>query len=305
MSQLLLLTSPPATGKTFVIKNLSLELNVPLLVLVPLRALVEECRKLWPENITVMTPEEWILKKEKYDVVILDEFHLNFYWGDTFRPVMWEVFYEISQTADLMLLLTATMNEKMLHEIKFYGATFDEIVWFNGGNQELKFQPARYLKFSAESWPQKNLPFLPKNRVTLIFCQYRQQVKWWEDYLEKKGFTCLTCVGGEASEFSKKLALLPDPDFIIATTVLSHGVNLPSIGRICFTYKTKNIDFWIQMVARGGRKGEKFEIYSPEYPYLMSFSRISNAFFLFRMKFRMILLEIWEEIQSWFLKASS
>lgn len=305
MSQLLILTSPPASGKTFMIRALSEDLKIPILVIVPLRALVEEGRKQWPKNIYVMTPEEWALNKDKFPIVIIDEFHLNFYWGDTFRPIMWEVFYEISQATQLMLVLTATMNEMMIQEMRSYFCTFDEIIWFNAGNQKLKFYPVKYVKFSDSSWPQKNLHLLPHTGVTLIFCQYRQQVKWWEDYLHKKGFICLSCIGGEASEFSLKLSQMAKLDFIIATTVLSHGVNLPSIGRICFTYKTKNIDFWIQMVARGGRKGENFEVYSPEAPYLIDFSRISNAFFLFRMKFRMMLLEIWEDIQAWFLKASS
>jgi len=303
MSQLLILTAPPASGKTFLIKKIQHELQTPLLVIVPLRALADECRQLWPKNIHVMTPEEWLIKKQKFSYVVMDEFHLNFYWGDTFRHQMWEVFYEISQSVELMLVLTATLNQQMLQEIKLYDSTFNQIVWFNGGNQKLKYHPSRYLKFSDHSWPQKNLPLLPSQGVTLVFCQYRRQVKWWEDYLQKKGFSCLSCVGGEASEFSQKLILLPRPDFIIATTVLSHGVNLPRIGRICFTYKTKNIDFWIQMVARGGRKGEKFEIFSPEDPYLISFSIISNAFFLFRLKLRMILLKVWKEIQLWFLKA--
>lgn len=76
MSELLLLTSPPASGKTFWIRSFAETLSDPILVISPLRALADECRKNWNEKIMVMTPEEWMKKKPFARVVIFDEFHL-------------------------------------------------------------------------------------------------------------------------------------------------------------------------------------------------------------------------------------
>src|SRR5262245_1203823 len=112
MQELVLLTSPPASGKTFWISSLVEELkDHRILVISPLRALAYECREKWKDTVTVMTPEEWTGKKCRSEVVIFDEFHLYFYWGDTFRPHMWEVFFELSENAGLTILLTATFSE--------------------------------------------------------------------------------------------------------------------------------------------------------------------------------------------------
>ena len=54
-------------------------------------------------------------------------------------------------------------------------------------------------------------------------------------------------------------------DLIVATTAISHGVNLPEIHRIYFAYPFKNRDFWIQMVGRGGRKGECFQVHTMDF----------------------------------------
>src|SRR5690606_22468385 len=106
----------------------------------------------------------------------------------------------------------------------------------------------------------KEMIFLEEKEasVKLIFCQYRTEVFQWEKELNENGFSCIPCVGGESKYMAKRLQENPRPDFIVATTVLSHGVNLPEIKKIYFTYKVSNIDFWVQMVARGGRKGEDY-----------------------------------------------
>jgi superfamily II DNA or RNA helicase len=74
----------------------------------------------------------------------------------------------------------------------------------------------------------------------------------------------------------EKFALTPVPDFIIATTVLGHGVNLPLIKRVFFLYPVKNPDFWLQMVARGGRRGESYSVFALENPIGIRFSRFKN-----------------------------
>jgi hypothetical protein len=50
------------------------------------------------------------------------------------------------------------------------------------------------------------------------------------------------------------------------------------IKRIYFLYKIQQLDFWIQMVARGGRSGEEFEVFSLESPVGLKWSKLRNYF---------------------------
>jgi superfamily II DNA helicase RecQ len=133
--KLLILTSPPASGKTYWIKSFQDTWEERLLVISPLRALANECSDKNGSTTDFMTPEEWMDKKTNRKVVIIDEFHLFFYWGDTFRPVMWEAFFEISQSAELMILLTATLSSEMKEEMAKFAHHFDEMMWIDHGNQ--------------------------------------------------------------------------------------------------------------------------------------------------------------------------
>ena len=267
IQDLILLTSPPASGKTYWISRLKESfISTRILVISPLRALADECRENWHDSIDVMTPEEWLGKKVKRKIVIFDEFHLFFYWGDTFREKMWECFFELSQDAEEVYLLTATLSEKMKEEIKLFSSQFDRIWWLDRGNQRLKTSPFFYLKAHSKKWQEKLILSDDSMGVKLIFCQYREEVLKWEKELTKLGFNVVTCLGGESQYMRGKLAKTPQPDFIVSTTVLSHGVNLPSIEKIYFLYPVNNIDFWIQMVARGGRRGEAYSVFALENP---------------------------------------
>lgn len=285
--KLLILTSPPASGKTYWIQSFQAIWDERLLVISPLRALANECIEKNGHTTDFMTPEEWMGKKVQRRVVIIDEFHLFFYWGDTFRPVMWEAFFEISQMADLIILLTATLSLEMREEMRAFSLHFDEIHWIDRGNQTLKYLPARYIRAFSKMWLMEEIKRSKKDgTVKLIFCKFRNEVYELEKELASLGFECLSCVGGEAGEMAVKLKLHPRPDFIICTTVLSHGVNLPEIQKIFFTYPLKNIDFWIQMVARGGRRGERYQVYALEKPYEIKYSKIKNLLFLFLLTMR-------------------
>jgi len=236
--ELLLLTSPPASGKTFWIHSLKHALpNKSFLVVSPLRALADECKKNWGQLISVMTPEEYLGKKGGYDVVIFDEFHLNFYWGDSFRPFMWEAFYEIVENAELTILLTATLTKEMKAEVELFQSHFDRLFWVNCGNQILRTLPHSYIKFPG---PSSLLDFLLQERkntgTKLIFCAYRNEVFAVTASLRKKGFSVIPCIGGESKHMTQRLEECPLPDFIVSTTVLSHGVNLPVIQKIFFLY---------------------------------------------------------------------
>lgn len=275
---LIVLTSPPASGKTYWINSFRAAMpEERFLIISPLRALADECRERWGREMDFMTPEEWLMKKPLNRIVIFDEFHLFFYWGDTFRPLMWEVFFEISQTAEMVFLLTATLSEKMREEVAHFSSQFNQIIWINNGNQILKYEPIKYIRAPGKSWLLDQIRSSRKGQeVRLIFCQYREEVFALEKELTEQGFNCLSCVGGESKYMAQKIKVNASPDFIISTTVLSHGVNLPQIRKIYFTYQIKNIDFWIQMVARGGRRGEKYEVYALEKPCGLNWSPISN-----------------------------
>lgn len=278
--ELIILTSPPASGKTYWIYGLRQTFRTTtFLVVSPLRALADECRHKWGDLIPVVTPEEWMDKKATAEIVIFDEFHLFFYWGDSFRPLMWEMFFSVTQNAKFTFLLTATLNEMMRKEISHFNSQFDSIRWVNIGNQKLMYKPFRYIQAPSKKWIVDQYESETKNQnVKLIFCQYREEVFALEKKLVAQGFTCISCVGGESKFMAKKLRDCPKPDFIVSTTVLSHGVNLPMIKKIYFTYKVENIDFWIQMVARGGRRGDQYQVISLEKPFDLKWNYFRNLF---------------------------
>lgn len=303
----LILTAPPASGKTYWIERFHAALNgQSLLVVSPLRALADECKVKWNEAITVVTPEEWEIKKDHYDVIIFDEFHLFFYWGDSFRPRMWEAFYGLSVHAKLVVALTATLPLNFQQELELFSVHFSSVIWIDNGNQKLKTTPSHYRKSPSKAWMKKAIElFHEPHSVDLIFCAYRQEVFQWQAHLERQGFSVCTCVGGEAKEMKYKLALNPRPDFIVATTVLSHGVNLPEIKTVYLTYKIANADFWIQMVARGGRRGEAHDVFALENPSGIKWNKWINSLAILKLSFTMELKSISRFIIQWFLKDSS
>ena len=256
MCNLVLLTSPPASGKTFWIESFCLaSAGLKVLVISPLRALRDECLEKWGESILVMTPEEWMMKSIEVDIVIFDEFHLYFFWGDSFRPQMWEVFYDLASSSKLAVLLTATWNPEMQVEFKKFEEQFEEKLWLDFGNQVLKTYPVRYVKLPARAWVEDLVTCAPEGRETaLIFCAYREEVFAWGRKLREQGYRVWTCVGGEAKHMRHLIKTEAPPDYIVSTTVLSHGVNLPVISKIYFFYELGDIDFWIhstlQNIAR-------------------------------------------------------
>lgn len=302
-SSLLVLTSPPASGKTYWIKSFVSQYDEnKVLIISPLRALADECREKWGAYPLVMTPEEWTLKKVSAEVVIFDEFHLHFYWGDTFRPLMWEVFYELSTEAKLIVLLTATLPLWMKEEIETYGTQFNQLMWVDQGNQQLKTPPVKYIKAPGKRWLTEYICGNFENGVRLIFCQYREEVFWWKRHLQEQGFVVWSCVGGEAQEMKSKMASGERPHFIVATTVLSHGVNLPEISCVYLLYPLKNQDFWIQMVARGGRKGGDYRVFALENPYGIKWNPIANFLAIIHLSLKMKKVSLLRQLQSCFLK---
>src|SRR5690606_19935773 len=124
----------------------------------------------------------------------------------------------------------------------------------NAGNRQLKHRPRKYYGYleSQKNLMRDNLVWgLYTNstpHTTLLFCKYREEVATWVDFFNALDIGALGCVGGEASLFQQRLEQNPNVRVIVATSVLSHGVNLPQIGAVFITYPLKNRDFWIQMV---------------------------------------------------------
>src|SRR5690606_8247867 len=127
------------------------------------------------------------------------EFHLFFYWGDSFRPIMWEVFFELSSNSELIIALSATISLEMQEEIKKFNSEFSKILWVDLGNQILKFPPAFYLKAPSKQWISEEIKFQDRGEGTrLIFCEFRDEVKAVYEELTGLGFECISCVGGES-----------------------------------------------------------------------------------------------------------
>lgn len=248
-----------------------------------------------------MTPEEWLIKKTFSEIVIFDEFHLLYYWGDSFRPVLWDVFITLSLEAELVIGLTATLSLEMRSDVEFLDAGFEEIFWQDFGNQKLKNLPEKYLRLT-QNYIENFLIHLPVKGTTLVFCEFREDVLDWEKKLKARGHKVWTCRGGEASAFGERVRKENSPDFIVCTTVLSHGVNLPAIERVFLMYPVENKDFWIQMVARGGRKGEAFQVFALEPPHGLRWSRRNNLCQIGILRLRILFSIFMDQIQECFLK---
>jgi len=301
---LLIITSPPASGKTYWIDQLAKVVGEKsLLIISPLRALADECKVKWDNRLVVMTPEEWCRSPVHHQIVIFDEFHLHFYWGDTFRPLMWEVFYELTGTSELTILLSATFSLEMQTQVVYFESQFDQMLWFDGGNQTLKYKPISYVKVPHRSWILHCLEQTPLSceKVSVVFCAYRHETEKVGDWLRHQGFRVWTCVGGEAKKMQHLMQTEKAPHFIVCTTVLSHGVNLPEISNVYFLYPIQNIDFWIQMVARGGRSGNNYKVFGLEKPYGIKWSYWTNVLALLILGAKTYL----RQYHQWFLKESS
>jgi len=297
----LLLTAPVAWGKTQLVLKLLKLSSIHYLYISPLRALAEEFyqkaqesypsfmlngvddRALWKKfvnnnrGILILTAERFSLnywydlliaeKKNKKFCIIFDEFHLFYHWGESFRPKLWQCFIDLSQTNFPILALTATVNlELEVFCKKLLPIGIESAFFLNIGNHQLLYPPRK--KYFFPKW-SSGLFFkllnakliLKKEGTILCFCKYRRQVDQIYKIYKNKGFEVLSCKGGEVLPFIVNLSENPRPDLIVATSTLSHGVNLPPITAIFFAYAENDQDFWTQMVGRGGRRGESYDLY--------------------------------------------
>ena len=303
MNEFLILTSPPASGKTYWIESFANIYPGKILVISPLRALALELNEKWQGRIMVKTPEAFLLKPEEAEVVIFDEWHLFFYWGETFREKMWEAFYDLAESSLLCIGLTATLNEEIKQKMSEW-THFDQLLWVNHGNQKLKYGPDRLIKLYSSAFHQSLVLEQIPVKTQVIFCEFRDDVELWVKKLRAQGWWALGCVGGETVRFVEELRKRK-PHFIVATTCLSHGVNLPVIDTVHFLYKVDNLDFWIQMLARGGRDGSAFSVYTSHLPKNVKVNFWTNLGRNLKLKSWLIWQELITGLDEWFLKASS
>jgi superfamily II DNA or RNA helicase len=301
-----LLTAPVASGKTRLVVEFYKEQNFKIIYLSPLRALanevfshlknshqrniflaggelpLEECfgKFIKSEKAFLITTAE-LLSEEFIDelytleqkvLFVIDEFHLFYYWGDNFRPVLHDKFLAILNCCFPILAVTATMDEivmqKMKHDLSYYQ---DFWVHLDYGNHQLHRHPESLISFKGlkPQYIQKAFwrEIRTKNEgdILLYFCAYRSQVDELVDRARRLGFKAIGCVGGEVDSFLKEIEKCEGKiDCIFSTTTLSHGVNLPEIKKVFIDYEVKNYDFWLQMIGRGGRQGSDYQVYTTD-----------------------------------------
>ncbi len=193
-------------------------------------------------------------------ILVFDEFHLFYYWGHDFRPALLEIYQIACLTSQACLLLTATASEEVI-EFWRNSSVYQDKVLINLGNQRIKKEPSAFYWSPKKQWAIKYLD-LAGPGTKLVFCRYRAEAKELAFRYQKKGLKTLSCVSGEVQTFQEKLSKMEKPDFIFCTSTLSHGVNLPEISTLIILYQVKNLDLWLQMAGRAGRKGEEFNLIS-------------------------------------------
>lgn len=274
----------PSWGKTHLIKEL-IRCNEKIVYISPLRALAEEfyeeikkdeisvcMNKKDVHDIMIFTPESFLYKFHKdyifrNHLLVIDEVHLFFLWGISFREKLLD-FLELSLPMfNKALTLSATLDKDSLDFIyKNLSLEFKNNYILNLGNFNLASMPDHFfnLKFFASSFNTRLFKYLilAEKKTSLVFIPFRKDLNPWLKWGRSKKLKTLYCLGGDVTRFRESLKKCPSPDLIIATTVLSHGVNLPEINSVFFTYKEKSKALYVQMISRAGRRGASYKVYS-------------------------------------------
>ncbi|MGZ3808566.1 MAG: DEAD/DEAH box helicase [Bacteriovorax sp.] len=303
-SQFTLLTAPVASGKTRMVVEFYREHQYKMIFVSPLRALANEvyaklsstekniylagggdsslqesmvnflqCRKGFLIATMELLSEDFLESLESQHekiIFILDEFHLFYHWGESFRPILHDRFLAILDTRASVLGITATMSEDLLQRVRGDLEYHNEI-WFHidYGNHKLHRQPKKIhyyhqmkqALFNRAMW--RELRLKNDSDVYLVFCSFRSEVDELVARSRRMGLRSIGCVGGEVETFLEQLEKCKgEVDCIFSTTTLSHGVNLPEIKKVFINYEVKNYDFWLQMIGRGGRQGCEYEVYT-------------------------------------------
>jgi ATP-dependent DNA helicase RecQ len=274
--------APPGYGKTSFMLDLVLNSQKKFIFISPLKEINLEIYERFKEKISIVlnpnlaldfNAKLFIVSAEHFKenmikdrVIILDEIHLFYHWGHSFRPHLMEILYSCFNGENTLWTLTATLNKSIGYELKSdLLNNFETVLEINLGNNQLKNIPRKivnikqpFKKIFSQNWQH----LINKNGKTLIFVRTRYEVDYWEEKLKKKFKKVIGCKSIAGFSWGQMIKN-NEPDIIISTSVLSHGVNLKGISQVIITYEDVSEDFWLQMVARAGRNGEKFEIVTP------------------------------------------
>ncbi len=313
-----LLTAPVASGKTRMVVEFYRDHDFKIIYLSPLRALANEVffnlEKNNEKNIFLAGGEmplenclEGFIKAKKSFLVttaellnedfieelysleekvlfVIDEFHLFYYWGETFRPVLHERFLTILNFYFPILAVTATMDESVMAQMKKDLSYYQDFwIHLDYGNHKLHRTPKNLVSFHGLK-PQyiqkafwREIRQKDEKDIFLYFCAYRSQVDELVARTNRLGFKALGCVGGEVENFLLNVKENEGKiDCIFSTTTLSHGVNLPEIKKVFIDYEIKNYDFWLQMIGRGGRQGSDYQVYTHDLFHSTRKSRVKQ-----------------------------
>lgn len=301
-----LLTAPVASGKTRMVVEFYREEDFKIIYLSPLRALanevfsnlkkrdekniflaggempLEECFERFlkaQKSFLITTAEllseefiEELCNQEQKVLFVIDEFHLFYYWGESFRPVLHEKFLAILNFYFPVLAVTATMDEGIMQKMKADLVYYQDFwIHLDYGNHQLHRTPQKLISFKGlkPHYIQKafwrEIRQKKESDILLYFCAYRSQVDEFVDRARRLGFKAVGCVGGEVEAFLEEVEKSEGKiDCIFSTTTLSHGVNLPEIKKVFIDYEVKNYDFWLQMIGRGGRQGSDYQVYTTD-----------------------------------------
>lgn len=301
-----LLTAPVASGKTRMVVEFYREEDFKIIYLSPLRALANEVysnleknnekniflaggevdlatcftkfiasKKAFLITTAELLSEEFIEELSNLDqkvLFVIDEFHLFYYWGESFRPILHDRFLAILNFYFPILAVTATMDESVMEKMKKDLAYYQDFwIHLDYGNHALHRKPEKLVSFKGLKPQYIQKAFWRELRqkndkdIFLYFCAYRSQVDELVDRSRRLGFKALGCVGGEVEQFLEDVKTSEGRiDCIFSTTTLSHGVNLPEIKKVFIDYEVKNFDFWLQMIGRGGRQGSDYQVYSTD-----------------------------------------
>ncbi len=299
------LLASPAWGKTSLIRKIYTEKKYKrILYLSPLIALnlefhktlqlaeipswvlssavtLEEIQNQSSFGVLISTPEkifysqQYSLLEDWSDLIVIDEFHLFLMW-DNFRPQLRECWMWLSMTSKNVLLLSGTFDWEVWSQSS-EGKLWLENVGMYGKvdlhQKRLLCQPVKewfiptYMKALFFICLKFFLIYCCRWKV-LVFFPTREQVHRWERWCRKYTISHLSCLGGMAIQFVEQLQCRPDPQVILSTSVLSHGVNLPQRDIVIIMGNSWNKEIWWQMKSRGGRNGEKYYFFSEKQAWM-------------------------------------
>jgi superfamily II DNA helicase RecQ len=219
------------------------------------------------KEVWVALPEELLhidwegLQRHKPNLVVIwDEIHLVHLWGESFRHAFMECWYGFCLSGLAGVGLTATLIPETIDFLKqTICENHTHILIGDAGNFTYKNQPNLCLAGPNE-WL---IELLTDDLIgiSLIFCQHRDAVDEMVKHLQQSGFVSWGCKGGETQQFQLRLQSEDLPQFIVATSCLSHGVNLPSLRRVILLDKSAPNWMVHQMRTRAGRRGDTFEVW--------------------------------------------